>query len=238
MPLPAEPEPIEIGTGEILREGDGASRSSATAPASARRSEAADLLAEHGLDATVADARFAKPIDAALMAQLAAEHELLVTVEEGVLPGGFGSAVWETLQTPACSTPRDPARRPARPLRHARQAGAAARGGRLHPASVAERILGGGRRSGDRRDVAPPSPRSRRRRSTIAGDRRARPQREHDAATETAPLRGERAVRGGDALLCSYRSSRATTSRKGPAEEAGSRALCSVSRARSRALRE
>jgi 1-deoxy-D-xylulose-5-phosphate synthase len=46
---------------------------------------------------SVADARFAKPIDAALMAQLAAEHDLLVTVEEGVLAGGFGSAVWETL---------------------------------------------------------------------------------------------------------------------------------------------
>ena len=46
---------------------------------------------------TVADARFAKPIDAGLAAQLAAEHELLVTVEEGVLAGGFGSAVWETL---------------------------------------------------------------------------------------------------------------------------------------------
>ena len=46
---------------------------------------------------TVADARFAKPIDAGLMAQLAAEHDLLVTVEEGVLAGGFGTAVWETL---------------------------------------------------------------------------------------------------------------------------------------------
>ena len=46
---------------------------------------------------TVADARFAKPIDAGLMAQLAAEHDLLVTIEEGVLAGGFGSAVWETL---------------------------------------------------------------------------------------------------------------------------------------------
>ena len=46
---------------------------------------------------TVADARFAKPIDTGLMAQLAAEHDLLVTVEEGVLAGGFGSAVWESL---------------------------------------------------------------------------------------------------------------------------------------------
>src|ERR1035438_10513880 len=55
------------------------------------------ILAERGIEATVADARFAKPIDAGLAAQLAAEHELLVTVEEGVLAGGFGSAVWETL---------------------------------------------------------------------------------------------------------------------------------------------
>ena len=60
--------------------------------------EAADLLEGHGgLGVTVADARFAKPIDAGLMAQLAAEHDLLVTIEEGVLAGGFGSAVWETL---------------------------------------------------------------------------------------------------------------------------------------------
>ncbi len=59
--------------------------------------EAADLLADDQITATVVDARFAKPIDAGLMAQLAAEHDLLVTVEEGVLAGGFGSAVWETL---------------------------------------------------------------------------------------------------------------------------------------------
>jgi 1-deoxy-D-xylulose-5-phosphate synthase len=58
---------------------------------------AAELLAEHGLDVTVADARFAKPLDAGLLAQLAAEHDLVVTVEEGVLMGGFGGAVWESL---------------------------------------------------------------------------------------------------------------------------------------------
>ena len=44
-------------------------------------------LSASGIEATVADARFAKPIDAGLMAQLAAEHDLLVTVEEGVLGG-------------------------------------------------------------------------------------------------------------------------------------------------------
>jgi 1-deoxy-D-xylulose-5-phosphate synthase len=97
VPLPAVPQPIEIGTGEILREGDGKVAIVGYGSGVARGLEAADLLAGHGIEATVADARFAKPIDAALMAQLAAEHELLVTVEEGVLAGGFGSAVWEAL---------------------------------------------------------------------------------------------------------------------------------------------
>jgi 1-deoxy-D-xylulose-5-phosphate synthase len=94
--IPESPSAIEIGTGEILREGDqvallgyGTGVDKALA--------AADILEDHGISVTVADARFAKPIDAGLAAQLAAEHELLVTVEEGVLAGGFGSAVWETL---------------------------------------------------------------------------------------------------------------------------------------------
>jgi 1-deoxy-D-xylulose-5-phosphate synthase len=95
--LPAQPQPIEIGTGEVLREGDGKVAIAGYGSGVAKALEAADRLAEGGIDVTVADARFAKPIDGALMAQLAAEHELLVTVEEGVLAGGFGSAVWETL---------------------------------------------------------------------------------------------------------------------------------------------
>ena len=97
VPLPQIPLPIEIGTGEILREGDGRVAIVGYGSGVGRGLDAADLLAEHGIAATVADARFAKPIDAALMARLAAEHELLVTVEEGVLAGGFGSGVWETL---------------------------------------------------------------------------------------------------------------------------------------------
>jgi 1-deoxy-D-xylulose-5-phosphate synthase len=68
--------------------------------------EAAALLDERGIDCTVADARFAKPLDAALLAQLAAEHELLVTVEEGVLAGGFGSGVWECLNDGGLHVPR------------------------------------------------------------------------------------------------------------------------------------
>ena len=68
--------------------------------------EAADLLAEGGLDVTVADARFAKPLDEHLLSSLAAEHDLLVTVEEGVLSGGFGSAVWECLNDAGGQVPR------------------------------------------------------------------------------------------------------------------------------------
>jgi 1-deoxy-D-xylulose-5-phosphate synthase len=94
--VPARPEPIEVGTGEILREGE---RVAIVGYGTGvhKALGAADLLAEHGLDVTVADARFAKPLDAGLLAQLAAEHDLVVTVEEGVLMGGFGSAVWESL---------------------------------------------------------------------------------------------------------------------------------------------
>ncbi|MEY2515313.1 MAG: 1-deoxy-D-xylulose-5-phosphate synthase, partial [bacterium] len=98
VPLPETPMPIEIGTGEILREGDGKVAIVGYGSGVGRGLDAAALLAEHGIDATVADARFAKPIDVALMTQLAAEHELLVTIEEGVLSGGFGTAVWEALE--------------------------------------------------------------------------------------------------------------------------------------------
>jgi 1-deoxy-D-xylulose-5-phosphate synthase len=101
--LPRRPEELEIGTGEILRENDVPAHLGTRVAllgygtGVGKALEAADILAEHGISVTVADARFAKPIDAGLAAQLAAEHDLLVTVEEGVLAGGFGSAVWETL---------------------------------------------------------------------------------------------------------------------------------------------
>jgi 1-deoxy-D-xylulose-5-phosphate synthase len=96
VPLPNRPAPIEIGTGEILRDGERVALLG-YGTGVGKALEAADILAEHGLSVTVADARFAKPIDVGLAAQLAAEHDLLVTVEEGVLAGGFGSAVWERL---------------------------------------------------------------------------------------------------------------------------------------------
>jgi 1-deoxy-D-xylulose-5-phosphate synthase len=110
--LPAEPRAIGIGTGEILREGGAASPAGRRVAligygsGVAKATQAADLLAPEELAVTVVDARFAKPIDAGLMAQLAAEHDLLVTVEEGVLAGGFGSAVWETLNEAGTAPPR------------------------------------------------------------------------------------------------------------------------------------
>jgi 1-deoxy-D-xylulose-5-phosphate synthase len=55
------------------------------------------LLEEHGIDATVADARFAKPLDMDLVREMVAEHDVLVTVEENVLAGGFGAGVAEAL---------------------------------------------------------------------------------------------------------------------------------------------
>ena len=86
VPIPASPSLIEIGTGEVLREGERVALVG-YGTGVGKALEAADLLAERGLDVTVADARFAKPLDAALLARLAAEHDLLVTVEEGVLAG-------------------------------------------------------------------------------------------------------------------------------------------------------
>ncbi len=97
VPLPTRgPELLPVGEGEILREGKRVALLGYGTGVQ-KALQAADVLAGRGLEVTVADARWAKPLDAALAAQLAAEHDLLVTVEEGVLQGGFGSAVWETL---------------------------------------------------------------------------------------------------------------------------------------------
>ncbi|HEX4306795.1 MAG TPA: transketolase C-terminal domain-containing protein, partial [Solirubrobacterales bacterium] len=72
--------------------------------------EAAAILADHGLQVTVADARFAKPLDEELTTSLARDHDLLVTIEENVLPGGFGAAVLEYLEDAFASGPGERAR--------------------------------------------------------------------------------------------------------------------------------
>ena len=93
--MPAIGTPLEIGKGRIMREGTKvAILSLGTRLAEALK--AADQLGALGLSTTVADARFVKPLDTALVARLAREHEVLVTVEEGSI-GGFGSHVLDFL---------------------------------------------------------------------------------------------------------------------------------------------
>ena len=89
--LPKRGQPLEIGKGRIVREGGAV----ALLSLGARLQEclmAADQLAGFGLSTTVADARFAKPLDEELVRQLARHHEVLITIEEGAI-GGFGSHV-------------------------------------------------------------------------------------------------------------------------------------------------
>jgi 1-deoxy-D-xylulose-5-phosphate synthase len=93
--MPAEGKALEIGKGRILREGTKVALFSF----GARLGEclkAADELGSHGLSTTVADARFAKPLDTEMLLRLAREHEVLVTIEEGAI-GGFGAHVLQTL---------------------------------------------------------------------------------------------------------------------------------------------
>jgi 1-deoxy-D-xylulose-5-phosphate synthase len=95
--IPARGEPLEIGRGRIVREGT----TVALLSLGGRLQEclqAADELQARGLSTTVADARFAKPLDEAMIRRLAAEHEVLMTVEEGSR-GGFAAAVMQFLAT-------------------------------------------------------------------------------------------------------------------------------------------
>ncbi|MGK2879108.1 MAG: 1-deoxy-D-xylulose-5-phosphate synthase [Solirubrobacterales bacterium] len=97
VPLPTTPTAIDIGVGEVLTRGDGSVALLGYGTGVGLALGAAQLLAEAGISATVADARFTKPLDTELINELAAEHSLLVTLEEGVLSGGFGAGVLEHL---------------------------------------------------------------------------------------------------------------------------------------------
>ncbi len=95
--LPARGDVLEIGKGRVLREGSAiAILSLGTRLQEALK--AADELAGYGLSTTVADARFAKPLDTQLIARLAREHEVLITIEENAI-GGFSSQVLHHLAT-------------------------------------------------------------------------------------------------------------------------------------------
>ena len=93
--MPERGEPLPIGKGRIVREGSRiAILSLGTRLGEALK--AADELAARGLSTTVADARFAKPLDRELILKLAADHEVLITIEEGAV-GGFGAHVLSLL---------------------------------------------------------------------------------------------------------------------------------------------
>jgi 1-deoxy-D-xylulose-5-phosphate synthase len=95
--LPARGSPLEIGRGRILREGTAV----ALLSLGTRLQEcqkAAEELAMRGLSTTIADARFAKPVDEKLIRRLASEHEVLITVEDGAI-GGFAAQVLQFLAT-------------------------------------------------------------------------------------------------------------------------------------------
>ena len=93
--IPEDPQPLEIGRGRIVAEGDRV----AILSYGTRLSEvmaAREALAARGLAPTVVDARFAKPLDRELILRLVAEHEAMITIEEGAI-GGFGSHVAQLL---------------------------------------------------------------------------------------------------------------------------------------------
>ncbi|NDC08322.1 MAG: 1-deoxy-D-xylulose-5-phosphate synthase [Oxalobacteraceae bacterium] len=97
--IEADLDPIEIGKASVRRQGRQVALlafGTMVAPA---------LKAAEELNATVADMRFVKPLDTALVAQLAASHELIVTLEEGAVMGGAGSAVAEALAAAGCVKP-------------------------------------------------------------------------------------------------------------------------------------
>ena len=93
--IPELAAPLEIGKGRVVREGSTVAILS-FGTRLAESLKAADLLAARGFSTTVADARFAKPLDLDLILRLAREHEALITVEEGAM-GGFGAFVLHAL---------------------------------------------------------------------------------------------------------------------------------------------
>ncbi|HXE99113.1 MAG TPA: 1-deoxy-D-xylulose-5-phosphate synthase [Solirubrobacterales bacterium] len=108
VPLPERGQEIPIGAGELLAEGERVALLGYGYGVQVAL-RAAGILGEHGHRVTVADGRFAKPLDAELVQRLAREHELVVTIEENVLPGGFGAAVLEHLED-AFASPQSRAR--------------------------------------------------------------------------------------------------------------------------------
>ncbi|MGF1491342.1 MAG: 1-deoxy-D-xylulose-5-phosphate synthase [Microcoleaceae cyanobacterium] len=132
-------EPVPIGKGEILRQGDDLlliGYGSMVYPAL----QVAEILSEHGVEATVINARFVKPLDTELILPLAKQIGKVATMEEGCLPGGFGSAVAEALLDSNVLVPVQRIGVPDQLVDHAKADEAKAELG-LTSAQIAERIL-------------------------------------------------------------------------------------------------
>ena len=93
--MPEVGVPLEIGRGRVITQGNTVALLS-LGTRLAECIKAAEILAAHGISATIADARFAKPLDRELILRLAREHELLITIEEGAI-GGFSAQVMQLL---------------------------------------------------------------------------------------------------------------------------------------------
>jgi 1-deoxy-D-xylulose-5-phosphate synthase len=132
-------EALPIGKGEILRQGDDVlllGYGSMVYPAM----QTAEILSEHGIEATVVNARFAKPLDTELILPLAQKIGRVVTLEEGCLPGGFGSAIAESLLDADITVPLTRIGVPDILVEHATADQSKAELG-LTPPQMAERIL-------------------------------------------------------------------------------------------------
>jgi 1-deoxy-D-xylulose-5-phosphate synthase len=132
-------EPLPIGKGEILRQGDDIlliGYGTMVYPAM----QTAEILSEHGIEATVINARFVKPLDSELIVPLAQQIGRVVTLEEGCLMGGFGSAVAEALLDQDVTVPVKRIGVPDVLVDHAKPDESLATLG-LTPSQIAERIL-------------------------------------------------------------------------------------------------
>jgi 1-deoxy-D-xylulose-5-phosphate synthase len=132
-------EPLPIGKAEILRQGDDVlllAYGSMVHPAL----QTADLLREHGIRASVVNARFAKPLDTELIVPLAKEIGKVVTLEEGCIMGGFGTAVLEALMEHQILVPVERIGVPDELVEHATPEQSMATLG-LMPSQLLERIL-------------------------------------------------------------------------------------------------
>jgi 1-deoxy-D-xylulose-5-phosphate synthase len=97
VPLPERPEVLEVGKGVVLEEGSRVALVGYGYGVQVARDAAGIVSESLGVRPTVVNARFAKPIDVDLLDDLARSHEVIVTIEDHALEGGFGSAVREAL---------------------------------------------------------------------------------------------------------------------------------------------